>query len=211
MRSLHGPELLERPATRAKLARPASAGLRRLAARRDLHPARGGLAAIHLEAMGRPRATRRAMARRRASAGFSLIEILVAVLIISVGVLGVAGLQLVSLQNNTSAMFRTQAFQSAYEIIDRKRANPDQDYSIALADPIPAAPPDCEGADCTPAQMRTYDLATWLTDLDGPPNGLPGGDGEVVDAGGVITVTVQWRDERDPAALPLSVDVTTTL
>lgn len=161
--------------------------------------------------MGRPRATRRAMARRRASAGFSLIEILVAVLIISVGVLGVAGLQLVSLQNNTSAMFRTQAFQSAYEIIDRKRANPDQDYSIALADPIPAAPPDCEGADCTPAQMRTYDLATWLTDLDGPPNGLPGGDGEVVDAGGVITVTVQWRDERDPAALPLSVDVTTTL
>jgi type IV pilus modification protein PilV len=145
-----------------------------------------------------------------ASGGFSLIEILVAVLIISVGVLGVAGLQLVSLQNNTSAMYRTQAFQAAYEIIDRARANPDEDYSIALADPVPAAPPDCEAADCTPADMRTYDIATWLTALDGPPTGLPGGDGAVVVAGDTMTVTVQWRDDRDPAAQPFSVDVTTS-
>ncbi|MEE4301132.1 MAG: type IV pilus modification protein PilV [Pseudomonadales bacterium] len=151
-----------------------------------------------------------AVFRHGPSAGFSLIEILVAVLIVSVGVLGVAGLQLVSLQNNTSAMYRTQAFQAAYEIIDRARANPDQDYSIDLDDPIPGAIPDCEGGNCTPAQMRTYDLATWLTALDGPPAGLPGGDGEVVVAGDSITVTVQWRDDRDPAAAPLAIDVTTS-
>lgn len=144
-----------------------------------------------------------------ASAGFSLIEVLVAVLIVSVGVLGVAGLQLISLQNNTSAMFRTQAFQAAYEIIDRARANPGQDYSIALADAAPAAN-DCTAADCTPAQMRDFDLNTWLTDLSTPGTGLPNGDGAYAVAGGVTTVTVQWQDERNPAAGPLSITVTTT-
>lgn len=140
-------------------------------------------------------------------AGFSLIEILVAVLIVSVGVLGVAGLQLVSLQNNTSAMFRTQAFQAGYEIIDRMRANPQQDYVIALADATPAAP-DCETADCTPVQMRNYDLATWLNDLAA---NLPNGDGEIQVAAGVTSITIQWQDERNPAAGPLSVTVATTL
>ena len=159
--------------------------------------------------------TQRTRPRRppRGGAGFSLIEILVAVLIISVGVLGVAGLQLISLQNNTSAMYRTQAFQAAYEIIDRARANPDQDYSIALADDAPAVALDlCEGlaANCTPAQMADYDLATWLNALGTGPTGLPGGDGEVAVAGDNITVTVQWLDDRNPASAPLSINVTTT-
>ena len=140
-------------------------------------------------------------------AGFSLIEILVAVLIVSVGVLGVAGLQLVSLQNNTSAMFRTQAFQAGYEIADRMRVNPAVDYAISIGDAAPVIP-DCESADCTPLQMRNYDLGTWLNDLAA---NLPNGDGEIAVAGGAITIIVQWQDERNPAMGPLSVTVTTTI
>lgn len=185
-----------------------------------------------MHALTQPSASRRAgSVVRRApdarSAGFSLIEILVAVLIISVGVLGVAGLQLISLQNNTSAMFRSQAFQAAYEIIDRQRANPGESYAIALADPIPGAgaPTDCRANACSTADMRTYDLATWLCDIAYDPvlcafdarldNGnLPGGDAAVVIAGDQMTVTVQWQDGRNPDPLvdpTVSISVTTSL
>ncbi|MEE4361500.1 MAG: type IV pilus modification protein PilV [Pseudomonadales bacterium] len=137
--------------------------------------------------------------------GFSLIEVLVAVLIVSVGILGVAGLQLVSLQNNTSALLRTQAFQAAYDIIDRARANPDGDYAIAMDDDAPAAV-DCEGGACTAAQMRNYDVNTWLTTVAAD---LPLGDGEFVVNGNTITVTIRWQDERNPGGtLDLAVSTT---
>ena len=139
--------------------------------------------------------------------GFSLIEILVAVLIVSVGVLGVAGLQLISLQNNTSAMYRTQAFHAAYDVIDRARANPDQSYAIDMDDDAPVAA-DCTTSNCTPPQMRSFDLAGWI---DGLAATLPGGDGAVIVAGGTITVTVRWQDDRDPAAAPLDVSVSTSM
>ena len=150
------------------------------------------------------------MSRRRSpptQAGFSLIEILVAVLIVSVGVLGVAGLQLLSLQNNTSAMFRTQAFQSAYGIMDRARANPGEDYSIAMDDDPPAAE-DCTAADCSPSEMRDYDQASWLAELAAT---LPEGDGEVDVSGGTTRVTVRWQDDRNPDAAPLDVSVETSM
>lgn len=150
------------------------------------------------------------MSRRRSNrlqSGFSLIEILVAVLIVSVGVLGVAGLQLLSLQNNTSAMFRTQAFQAAYGIIDRARANPGEDYSIDM-DADPPTAEDCTTTDCSRTEMRDYDLASWLEELAAT---LPNGDGEVDVSGGTTTVTVRWQDDRDPDASPLDVSVETSM
>lgn len=143
----------------------------------------------------------------RLQAGFSLIEILVAVLIVSVGVLGVAGLQLLSLQNNTSAMFRTQAFYAAYDILDRARANPGQDYSIAMDDDPPAAE-ECTSTDCSPSEMRDYDQATWLAELAAT---LPDGDGEVDVSSGTTTVTVRFQDDRAPNAAPLDVSVSTSM
>ncbi len=132
--------------------------------------------------------------RTRKAAGFSLIEVLVAVLIVSIGVLGVAGLQFVALRNNTNALFRTQAFQLAYDVIDRARANPDQDYALAFGDAAPDGP-DCTATDCTPTEVRDYDLEVWMTDLS---DALPSGDAQVEVNGDIVTVTVQWRDERAP-------------
>jgi type IV pilus assembly protein PilV len=140
--------------------------------------------------------------------GFSLIEVLVAILILSVGILGVGGLQLLSLQNNTNSLQRTRAFIYAYEIIDRARANPGQDYSLAIDAAAPGGA-DCEIQDCIPSQLRDYDQTIWKNDLAAL---LPGGNGSVVVAGGTVTVTVQWQDDRSTVgAAPLNVSVTTIL
>ena len=56
--------------------------------------------------------------------GFTLIEVLVTVIIMAVGLLGVAGLQLAGMRSNHSAFLRTQATIAAYDLIDRMRADP---------------------------------------------------------------------------------------
>ena len=56
--------------------------------------------------------------------GFTLIEVLIAMLVLAVGLLGLAGLQATSLKNNQSAYNRSQATQLAYDIADRMRSNP---------------------------------------------------------------------------------------
>ncbi|MDZ7826805.1 MAG: type IV pilus modification protein PilV [Gammaproteobacteria bacterium] len=140
--------------------------------------------------------------RRSRQSGFTLIEVLVAILIVSVGVLGVAGLQLLSLQNNTSAMFRTQAFQAAYDIMDRARANRDQDYSLVMGEDAPTAL-NCTAANCSPDEMRDYDLNQWRAALAA---NLPSGTGAVALDDGLMTVTVRWQDTRNAAADPLDID-----
>ena len=56
--------------------------------------------------------------------GFTLIEVMIAVLVLLVGLLGVAGIQIVSFQNNQGAYFRSQATFMASDFLDRMRANP---------------------------------------------------------------------------------------
>ncbi|HEY5680752.1 MAG TPA: type IV pilus modification protein PilV [Pseudomonadales bacterium] len=152
--------------------------------------------------------------------GFSMIELLVAVLVMGVGVLGVTALQLVSMQNNRSALVRAEAVQLAYDMMDRIRANPSgavpgQAYNgLAFGDGPPAAT-DCMANNCSEAQMVAFDQAVWKCSLGGFSDagvctnlrdggvlptvndqpGLPNGDGAIaVDGGGIITVTVQWQE-----------------
>ncbi len=60
----------------------------------------------------------------RLQRGFTLVEVLVTIIIMSIGLLGVAGLQLASMRSNHSAYLRTQATLAAYDLIDRMRADP---------------------------------------------------------------------------------------
>jgi len=57
--------------------------------------------------------------------GFTLVEVLVTVIIMAIGLLGVAGLQLAGMRSNHSAFLRTQATIAAYDLIDRMRADPE--------------------------------------------------------------------------------------
>ena len=167
----------------------------------------------------------RRLRHRRVLRGFSMIELLVAVLVMGIGVLGISALQMVSLQNNRGALYRAEAVQLAYDMMDRIKAhgNPAAYDGLAMAADPPAVATDCTAGDCTPAQLVTFDQAVWkcllgvehdncddLRDDQVIPTaiaqpGLPRGDGSVaVTAGGVITVTVQWRDEAGDVSVSIT-------
>jgi type IV pilus assembly protein PilV len=100
------------------------------------------------------------------ASGFTLIEVLVAVVILAIGLLGLAGLQTATLRNNQSAYTRSQATQLAYDIADRIRANPLGNYNNQAA-----TNNDCVANTCTPTQMAGYDLAQWNSHLASLPSG----------------------------------------
>lgn len=121
--------------------------------------------------------------------GFTLLEVLVTMVVLSLGLLGYAGLQMASLKNSASAYQRSQATILAYDITDRMRANRAQavagNYNIAL------------GAPGGGAGVAGQDLVDWKA-LAG--NALPGGDGAInVDGTGNVLITIQWTDKRDRA------------
>ncbi len=121
--------------------------------------------------------------------GISLIEVLVTVLILSFGMLGLAGLQAVSMRGNNTAYERTQATYIANEMIDRMRANRsgalNGDYELALAD---------DAVDVDVGGIAEDDLKDWLSQLAL----LPEGDGTIdcVTASPVCVVTARWLNDR---------------
>lgn len=132
--------------------------------------------------------------------GFTLVEVLVALVILCVGLLGLAGLHLSGLRNNESAYLRSQATLQAYDMVDRMRANlagleaGGYDVITALV-----GDPGCISVGCTPLQMAAYDAFEWNTANAGL---LPSGSGTVTGAGtgSVFTVTVAWDDTKSGSA-----------
>jgi type IV pilus assembly protein PilV len=124
--------------------------------------------------------------------GAALLEVLIAVLVMSIGLLSLASLQVNSLRFNHSAYLRSQATNLAYDIVDRMRANRDAarlgTYSLALN----ATPP-------TDATVASEDLQQWRTQLAAL---LPGGVGAVRQIGGdIVEVEVLWDDTRGAATV----------
>lgn len=125
--------------------------------------------------------------------GFTLLEVLVAVLVLAIGLLGLAGLMTASVRNNQSAYQRTQATWLAYDIIDRMRVN----RAVALANGYNTAfgtPATCTASPALAGAMEAQDLADWKNQI---ACALPAGDGSVaVQANRTVTVRVQWNDSR---------------
>lgn len=132
----------------------------------------------------------------RRARGFSLVEALVALVVLSVGMLGIAGLYLESLRSGRVTILRSQAVTLASDLADRIRANRlgGAGYTHAVADE-PATVGNCLDAAgaCTPAQMAETDKAQWVAAVAAA---LPGGAGEVeVDAAtapDTYTITITW-------------------
>lgn len=122
--------------------------------------------------------------------GATMIEVLVAIVVLSVGLLGLAGLQSVGLTHNQSASFRSTATMMSYSILDSMRANrfaaSNGSYNIDIGASIPSG-----------STLPEQDLSNWLTEL---ALRLPAGTGAIHAAGNVITVTIQWDDSRGALA-----------
>lgn len=136
--------------------------------------------------------------------GFLFIEAMVALIILAIGLLGVAGMQAMSMKNNNSAIMRTHAIILAYDIIDRIRTNEETDYEIGIGEDPPSQ--NClEGNNCTPTQLANFDLANWKCSLGsfteasicntlGVTGVLAQGDGSIALINDTYTVTIQWVD-----------------
>jgi len=135
------------------------------------------------------------MMRSRTETGFSLIEVLVAVVILAIGLLGLAKLQATSLKYNHSAYIRSQATLLSYDIIDRIRANKAQATSYLTNDASSAQQQtSCLSSGCSPAQMAENDLFEWNQTLQAT---LPNGIASITVAGDTYTVDIGWDDNRD--------------
>ncbi len=140
----------------------------------------------------------------RKARGFTLVEVLIALLVLSIGMLGIAALYLESLRASRSALVRTQAVTLAADIGDRIRANR-----------TPAGNYDCGGT-CEAGEggnaIAVGDLNAWRAAVAAQ---LPGGVGSVAFlAGGAntpdaYTVTISWTEigYTDPITYQLRVEI----
>ncbi|MGQ0697387.1 MAG: type IV pilus modification protein PilV [Panacagrimonas sp.] len=140
--------------------------------------------------------------------GFSLLEVLIAVVVLSIGLLGLAGLQVLSLRNNTQSYERSQATVLAYEIADAMRSNRIAAGAGAFelaANAIPADGLDCVGDNiCTTrTQAAAYALEEWHRRLR---TALPAGTARIACSvspcalGTMQTISVIWDENRTGAA-----------
>lgn len=149
---------------------------------------------------------------RAGQGGTTLLEVLIALLVLMAGFLAVAGLQTVALGNNHSAFLRSQAVLQAHDMSDRMYANtagvqagaynaisgtPSDPGCLTNAEPEHSS---LETLSCTPAQMAQFDAFEWNTANAAL---LPSGAGTVTGptGNGVYTITLSWQEqEADGAA-----------
>lgn len=135
--------------------------------------------------------------------GLSLIEILISLVVLSVGLLGVAGMQATGMRNNHSSYTKTQASALAMDMADRIRANPGAaaayvglDTNVPTTFPAPTAPGCITSVtNCTPAQIAAYDKYSWsqpIINTTAPL--LSEGRATITRAGAVFTITLFWRE-----------------
>lgn len=133
--------------------------------------------------------------------GIGLIEVLVSLLILSIGILGTMNLQTRSVQFNQGALFESRATMLAGDIIDRMRANASKasQYRIDLNDAIPSYKV-CSGpsANCDESDLADYDVAKWRENV---ASVLPEGRGQVEEIAGIVgnsvfVITIQYSDSR---------------
>lgn len=133
----------------------------------------------------------------RIQRGYTLLEVLIAAILLTGGLIGVASMQVSGTRLNNSAYLRSQANVLAYDIVDRMRANRAGarvgGYDLAMTDATPGSA----------SSVENIDLIQWRTAL---AYYLPAGNGSIqrVTGGGVndparFTVTVRWNDGRTAA------------
>ena len=145
----------------------------------------------------------------KSNGGFTLIEVLITMVVLALGLFGMAKLQGTALMQNQNSYYRSQATQLAYDIADRIRANRAEAVKTAASKYITLSPSSaaektaCNASPgCTPVLMAENDIYQWNLQV---VSTLPMGGGFINVSGSVYTITLQWDDNRDG-----TVDTTST-
>lgn len=167
----------------------------------------------------------------RRSRGVGLIEVMIAIVVVSVGLLAVIGMQVTGKQANYDAVQRTTATHLAYDLIERMRANPTGLATYTAggvlgggSQSVPGQSCNSSGTACNTAQMATMDLYQWERAMDGISEVRDvNGDGDTTDAvdqtgglvnpracvvgpaggSGVYELVVVWRGTQEQSAVTL--------
>ncbi|THB66584.1 MAG: type IV pilus modification protein PilV [Gammaproteobacteria bacterium] len=125
--------------------------------------------------------------------GFGLIEIMVTLVVLAVGLLGIATLQMRGYQTSQISLNRTVAVLKANDMADRIRANSAGAVAGAYnsISGYPLSYTDCTQTTCTAEQLAEFDRYEWNYNLSLV---LPSGQGTVVANGNMFTVTVMWDE-----------------
>lgn len=153
-------------------------------------------------------------ASNRKQRGTTLMEVLIAMLVLSFGMMGMAGVQAVSLRGNQTAYYRTQATTLTTDIVERMRANVVGVEGGAYNDVAGAATASCfTAAGCTSVQMAAQDVLDWEAQITALlPSATAvvcidstGADGTAAanacdDTGNIYAIKIWWDDDRDGTA-----------
>lgn len=129
--------------------------------------------------------------------GFTLVEVLVALVVLAIGLLGMSSLMMTSMQSNQSAYLRSQASVLAYDLIERMRANKNRaittdDYTMAVTVNDAPADPSCPSSGCNPAQQAQLDQRQWITTRK---LSIPGSTQVVTRSNNnEYVITISWED-----------------
>jgi type IV pilus assembly protein PilV len=138
------------------------------------------------------------------SRGFTMVEMLVALVVLSIGMLGIAGLFAVSLRSGSSAIQRMQAVNLASEMADRIRANRRAGIAYTAAAADTGTNNTCSGAAavvCTPAQLAANDIFFWKAGITsafkgGQATGAIGYTaGDLPTLPSTYSITVSWVEQ----------------
>ncbi|HEX5055902.1 MAG TPA: type IV pilus modification protein PilV [Gammaproteobacteria bacterium] len=134
------------------------------------------------------------------NAGFSMLEAVIALLVLSIGLLGMAGLQSTSTRLSGESLQRSVTTLAAGEIIDKIRMNTarrsrsiSEKATLDRQDVVDLYASTAAAASCDPAEAGiANELACWQHSLQSQ---LPGGEGEIISKGnGFVTVRISWED-----------------